>query len=249
MLLYRHNHLPIQSSPVCASKWLHFLHHHTGGLCWFTSILWLLTELIICCLHAIFQQTWHFEIHFFLSRPSAGGNISKLSPIQILPSSAIAMLLAWFLSPAFPFRALMKMLNSKEVLKSHCDFKRRALTKKADLVKLQALTNRWSVLNVSIKCTPVLWLPHYLQSLQLCPGTAARLACEPCQFVISAGLKSLSPVGAAFFADFKLPGDWEFFLTLSLFPPREGADGFMVHLVPFCTILDNATSPAQVARN
>lgn len=41
----------------------------------------------------------------------------------------------------------------------------------------------------------------------------------------------------------------EFFITVSLFLSREGIDGFMEHLIPFCIILNNPTSPAEIARN
>lgn len=144
--------------------------------------------------------TWHFEMHFVWAGPASGAVFQSSALSEPCTPLPVAMLLAWFTNAAFTSRVLMKTLNSNELLESHCDFKRRVLTKKADLVKLWALINRWSPRNGSITCTPVPWLPYYLQSLQLCPGTAVGLACEevPCQFVTSAGLKCSSPVGAAF---------------------------------------------------
>lgn len=131
------------------------------------------------------------------------------------------MLLAWFISGAFTFRVLIKMLNSHEL--DHSTLMGRVL-KKSDLIKLQMLINRWSLLNVSITYAPVFWLPYYLKSLQLCPWTAVRLACKKvaCQFLMSAGLKCLSPVGAAF-SLFQVTRDLQSSLSrsASFFPEKE----------------------------
>lgn len=195
--------------------------------------------------------TLKFFFFFFWAGPAQGAifHSSALSkPCSPLPH---AMLLVWFISTAFTSRVLMKTLNSNEVLKSHCDFKWRVLTKKADLVKLQeALTHRWSALTVSIKCTPVLWLPLLLAISSVLPRNRSQAnlwglpVCHVCRF------EMFVPSRCCLFRALSCQEtEREFFLTLNLFPPRQGADGFMGHLVPFCIILKNATFAAQVARN